>query len=77
MKETGQEHDRVFKFEVVDGCFTYQAKRKNAAGETESYSKPFTNFAAHIDEVHRIDTDFVNSERILVTIEADNASVAK
>ncbi len=68
LKETDQEPDRVFEFEVVDGCFTYQASRKNAAGETESYSKPFTNFAAHIDEVHRIDTDFVNSEGILVTV---------
>ncbi len=68
MEETDQEPDRVFEFEVVDGCFTYQAKRKNAAGETEPYSKPFTNFVAHIDEVHRIDTDFVNSEGILVTV---------
>jgi hypothetical protein len=67
MEGTDPEPDGVSMFDVVDGGFAYQAKRKNKDGETESYLKRFTNFTARIEEVHYIDSDFINSEGILVT----------
>ena len=67
MEETAPESDGVSKFDVVDGGFAYQAKRKNEDGETESYLKRFTNFVAKIEEVHYLDSGFINSHGILET----------